>query len=114
MHVNARKRIGIKFTQGNTDANTGTCSWYINIFGDEEAQSLEELLIRKQNWGGIRLAASGTVVKGDQTFNVPPWAGRAHSVPSGKKAAEFDYRRLEVAMGGVHIMRVPSGVGLIK
>ena len=38
----------------------------------------------------------------------------AVSVPTGKKVTEYDYRRLEVAIGAVRMMRVPSGVGLIK
>jgi hypothetical protein len=45
---------------------------------------------------------------------IPPWAARAKAVPAGKKAAEHDYRLLEVAMGAVRFSRVPSGVGLIK
>ena len=38
----------------------------------------------------------------------------AASVPAGKKVTEYDYRRLEVAIGAVRMMRLPSGVGLIK
>ena len=38
----------------------------------------------------------------------------AASVPAGKKVTEYDYRRLEVAVGAVRMMRVPAGVGLIK
>eukprot|EP01036_Dinobryon_divergens_P035368 gene35368-45811_t len=37
----------------------------------------------------------------------------AASVPAGKKVTEYDYRRLEVAVSAVRMMRVPAGVGLI-
>jgi hypothetical protein len=33
--------------------NTGTCSWFVSLYGDDDASYLEELIIKKKDWPGV-------------------------------------------------------------
>lgn len=101
--------MGLDFTKGDHDKNTDTVTWYVKLFGTNDALELENLLLVKLNWPGIKLAAGSN--RADPP--IPPWAGRG-DIPNGKKAGTFDYTNFQVAISGAKISRCPSGIGLIQ
>lgn len=108
-HVEWRRKMGISFTKGAVDNNTATCSWMVRFYGTDDAKEMEDLLIKKRNWPGIKLAAG----RGGIIDPCPPWAGRG-DLPDGSKEHMKDYTGLQINVGGARIARVPQGVGLYR
>jgi hypothetical protein len=106
-HTEWRKRMGIDFTLGEIDENTETATWYVKFYGTKDAGEIEDLLIHKLDWGGIKLACSSAHPR------LPPWAGRG-PIPDGSKSFLPNYVALEVNVAGVRFSRVPHGVGTFK
>eukprot|EP01038_Epipyxis_sp_PR26KG_P013712 gene13712-18392_t len=108
-HIQWRRKMSIDFTKIHPDLNTDTCTWIIKIFNVADAYQLENLLIAKNNWSGIRLAA-GDVYREPA---LPPWAGR-EPIPDGSRDGVPDYTTLAVDAASIRIMRLPQGMGVIK
>ncbi len=108
-HIDWRRKMGIEFTQGEVDKNTDTTTWFMTMSGTNDVAEIEDLLIRKQNWPGIKLASGSNRTSPP----IPPWAGRGE-IPDGTKANQPDYSSLQVNIAGARFMRVPSGVGLLQ
>jgi len=108
-HVAWRKTIGLDFEQAGDDENTGTATWNVRIYGHEDAEQMEDLLIRKGNWSGIKLASGNDKV----SPKIPPWAGRG-PVPDGSPPLCIDYTLLQVNVAGARFKRLPNGVGAVK
>ncbi len=108
-HVSWRKSMGVKLTMIDTDSNTSTSTWLLELSGTDDVQEIEDALIQKRNWQGIKLA----VAYNRRDPPLPPWVGRGE-VPDGKNPTLPNYTGLEVNMLGVRIMRVPAGIGLYR
>ena len=106
-HEAWRRSMGLELIPAEEDANTETTTWEIRLYGTKDASEMEDLLIAKDDWQGIKLACESTYPK------LPPWAGRGN-VPDGSKEFMPDYSELLVNISGVRIMRVPHGVGTHK
>lgn len=106
-HRQWRKNMGLQITQGEVDLNTETSTWYVRFHGTKDAGEMEELLLKKDDWASIRLAAAS------KDRNLPPWAGRG-KIPDGSKSHETDYSALEVNIAGARIKRLQHGVGTEK
>jgi hypothetical protein len=92
-HIEWRKLMGVELTPGPEDKNTETRTWFVRFYGTEDCKQMEDLLIEKENWPGINLAA------GDSNTEppMPTWVGRDSQVPDGSKAnAKYDYRPHQV------------------
>lgn len=112
-HIAWRKSMGVELRKGETDKNTDTCSWYFRLHGTDDALLMEDLLIMKENWPGIKLAAGLRAVDGH--WMAPPWVGREKFVPDGSKVSDpTDYEPLQINIAGARLQRVPSGVGLYQ
>ena len=101
-YIEWRRMIGIELTIAEVDVNTETASWYVKIFGVSDAKHIEDLLIKKENWAGINLAAWS------KNPPLPPWAGRG-PVPDGSQSFIPDYTLLQVNVAGARFMRVAHG-----
>ena len=108
-HVAWRKTIGLKFEQLEVDENTGTAMLQVRLYGHEDADDMEDLLIAKDNWAGIRVACGNDKV----SPKIPPWAGRG-AVPDGSNPLLADYTLLQVNVAGARFKRLPHGVGTYK
>jgi hypothetical protein len=108
-HVEWRKKMGVHLSMVSTDKNTSTANWLLSISGTDDAQEIEDLLILKRNWQGIKMAC-GYKLKEPHT---PPWSGRG-DVPNGTNPTLPNYTGLEVNMLGVRIMRIPTGIGFYR
>lgn len=106
-HEKWRRSMGLELVAAEEDLNTETVTWEIRIFGTADAKEMEDLLVAKDDWQGLKLAC------GSQDPPLPPWAGRG-TVPDGSKPFLPDYTELLVNISGVRIMRVPHGVGTLK
>lgn len=107
-HVAWRKKMKVELKQGDVDRVTDTCSWHVKIGGTTDAQKIEDLLMVKENWPGIKLAA------GSSTGEIfPPWAGRG-DVPDGSNITLPNYSSRQANMIGARIKRVPTGVGTLQ
>lgn len=108
-NVVRRRNLGVELIQGAIDYTFNTSTWSMRLHGSDDVDEIEDLLMQKMNWAGIKLAL------GDDRRNppMPPWAGRG-DVPDGSTLAMPDYTHLTVNMLGVRIMRLPAGVGLAK
>lgn len=107
-HVAERKKMQIDLELCEVDTNSETATWRFKLSGSEDVDLIEDLLLQKMNWAGIKLAA------GDPQLSPPlvPWAGRG-ALPSGK-AYGIDYSLLQVNMLGVRVIRAPQGVGFSR
>jgi hypothetical protein len=105
-HRNWRRNMGVDIQRGEEDMNTGTANWYIRFYGTADAGEMEELLLKKDDWGSIKMACG-------RHPNLPPWAGRG-KIPDGKKAFDPDYTELQVNISGARISRRPHGTGTLK
>ena len=103
-----RKTIGMTFTMDEVDENTGTAVWYVRFHGMKDAAEMEDLLIKKDNWSGIKVACG---LPGPPA--IPPWAGRG-PIPDGSNPLLPDYSQLQVNVAGARFKRVPHGVGAYK
>ena len=108
-HIHKRKRrIGIQLIRQPIDSLFEfVCTWQLVIYGINDAKSIENNLVDKKDWAGIRLA-SHSPAKG-----LPPWVGRA-VVPVGISSRHADYSGLEVKIQSARIMRVPHGIGVYR
>jgi hypothetical protein len=102
-----RRNMGIDLQKGMEDKNTDTAAWYVRFYGTSDAGEMENLLLKKDDWGGLKLAC------GSATENLAPWAGRGQ-LPDGSKPFLPDYTKLQVNISGARLMRVPHGVGTFK
>jgi hypothetical protein len=110
-HLKRRKTMTINLVRGEIDQNTHTCIWHMKLSGTEDCYEIEDLLLLKENWSGIRLGAGRIdVVDGNR---IPPWAGR-DIPPDGSNLLLPDYSDYHVNMVGVLLKRVPKGVGLFQ
>eukprot|EP01039_Chlorochromonas_danica_P000636 gene638-691_t len=105
VHLIWRKTMKIEFNCCEVDSNTNTATWRCKLSGTDDVDLIEDLLLQKMNWAGIKLTA------GEPNLQPPvlPWAGRG-SLPDGK-IRQIDYYSLQVNMLGVRIVRAPHGVG---
>jgi hypothetical protein len=108
-HVEWRKKMGVHLTVIDTDKNTSTATWLLELSGTDDVQEIEDLLIQKRNWQGIKLACH--YEKRDPPL--PAWAGRG-DVPDGKNPTLPNYTGLDVNMLGVRVMRIPAGIGFYR
>jgi hypothetical protein len=108
-HVEWRKKMTVDLSMVSTDKNTSTANWLLSLSGTDDAQEIEDLLILKRNWQGIKMAC-GYKLKEPQ---IPPWSGRG-DVPNGTNPTLPNYTGLEVNMLGVRIMRIPTGIGFYR
>lgn len=104
--------MGIKFQKVSTDVNTDTSTWQIRLYGTSDAEELEQALVKKQDWAGIKVCA------GSNNPKLPPWTGRGR-VPDGNldgTHSEFepDYSLLQINVAGARFGRVENGVGTFK
>lgn len=108
-HVrNRKRRIGIQLIRQPLDhPNVSVCTWQLLLYGIDDAKSIENNLMDKKDWAGIRLA-SHSPARG-----LPPWVGRA-IVPIGTSSRHADYSGLEVKIQSARIMRVPHGAGVYR
>lgn len=103
-----RNTMGIDFTKISKDDNTSTCVWSVRLYGATDAEQLEDLLIEKDDWAGLKLACQC------DDPELPPWAGRGR-VPDGTLyKAEPDYSLLQVNVAGARLARVADGVGRLQ
>ena len=58
----------MQFTKGEVDRNTETATWFIRFYGTKDAQEMEDLLMKKDDWAAIKLA--------HHSSPLPPWAGK--------------------------------------
>jgi hypothetical protein len=110
-HIIWRKSIGMQLSIEEVDENTDTASWRVRFFGHKDALAMENLLIKKDNWAGIRVANSIPASK--DTPEAPPYAVRG-PLPDGSNPALPDYSGAAVNVAGARFMRVPHGVGSVK
>lgn len=92
-HIKWRKSMGVELTQGESDKNTDTCVWFIRLYGTSDAKEMEDMLIRKRDWPGIKLAL------GIHNANppIPSWISRDKYPPDGTKLSDpTDYRPRQV------------------
>jgi hypothetical protein len=47
--------MGIKFQKVSSDVNTDTSTWQIRLHGTSDAEVLEQSLVKKQDWAGIKV-----------------------------------------------------------
>eukprot|EP01032_Pedospumella_encystans_P022867 gene22867-25899_t len=105
-HNDWRRSMGVELIKGEEDKNTDTCTWFVRLYGTDDAKELEDLLIEKEDWPGIKLACG---VKNHDP-PIPPWTGRSTSPPDGSKVQDItDYTLLQVNIGGARIARIPAG-----
>jgi len=107
-----RKTIGMDFVLEDTDLNTDSATWRLRFYGHKDAMQMEDLLIQKNNWAGIRLACSGRNPEPNKP-PFPPYACRG-PLPDGTNPMLPDYSNLAVNVAGARFSRVPHGVGAIK
>ena len=97
--IQFRRRIGIKFIQISIDEKTQTSSWQVILSGVPGISFIEDQLVAKQDWSGIKLAQSLTNIKPP----LPTWTGRSRVPPN--------YEEMEIKMGNCFIERVAHGLG---
>ena len=107
-----RRTIGIDFTLEDTDKNTDTATWRLRFYGHKDALEMENLLIKKSNWAGIRVACGAPPPETGKP-PIPPYACRG-PLPDGSNPMLPNYDELAVNVAGARFMRVPHGVGAIK
>ncbi len=108
-HIAWRKKMGVQLRQTEIDRVTDSSTWIMTLSGTTDVQNIEDLLLKKENWPGIKLAAGKKT--GDKRF--PPWTGRG-AIPDGSNLTMPDYTYFQVNMIGVRILRVPKGVGVYR
>lgn len=101
-YIDWRKLIPITFSRGEIDKNTDISNWFVRFKGTSDAKELEDLLIKKDDWAGINIAA------GSKDPPLPPWVGRG-PVPDGSESFIPDYTLLQVNVAGARFSRVPHG-----
>lgn len=109
-HIAWRKTMGVNLERGEVDNNARTCMWHMTLSDAPDCQEIEDLLLMKQNWSGIKLATSFVDENGEK---IPPWAGRGDP-PDGSNLVMPNYSKYHVNMLGVTIERIPKGVGLYQ
>ena len=107
-HLLWRSRIGMKFEQAEIDENTSTATWHIRFYGTADAQEMEDLLIKKRDWSGIKLCA------GQSSPPLPILVTRGRIPDGTKNELDPNYTILNINMAGCRISRVPHGVGTYK
>lgn len=108
-HIEWRKKMGVHLKQTEIDKVTDTSTWIMTLSGTTDVQNIEDLLLKKENWPGIKVAAGKKT--GEKRF--PPWTGRG-PIPDGNNLTLPDYTYYQVNMIGVRILRVPKGVGVYR
>lgn len=108
MHISWRRMMEIDLQVGHVDDNTSTATWFVRLHGIADAAAVEDSLIKKDDWPGIRVACGSSEPK------LPIWVGR-NAMPVGKKSAyEPDYTLLQVNVAGARFLRLPHGIGTWK
>jgi len=108
--VQRRRRIGIEFDLLSVNDVARTASYHIRIFGVPNAADVEDRLVAKHDWGGIKLAMWCP------NPPMPCWVGRGRVPVLGsiRGKEEWDYSGLEVRVAGCQFVRTPHGVGTKK
>ena len=106
-HGQWRRLMGMELIQAEIDQNTETAVWEIHLYGTSDAHEIEDYLVAKDDWAGIKLAV------GSSDPPLPPWAGRG-VVPDGSKPFLPNYSELQVNISGARVMRLPHGIGTSK
>ena len=99
--------MGVHCEEGDTDEHSNTITWFVRFDGVNDARDMENRLLCKNDFAGIRLSC------GNKEKKIPPWVGRS-AVPDGSKANMPDHTPYQVNIAGVRIMRLPHGVGVLK
>jgi hypothetical protein len=102
-----RRQIGLHLFQVEVDANTDSCTWEMQLFGQSDYRLIEELLINKTDWQQIQLCCPSA------TPPLPPWVSKG-KIPDGSKEHMPDYTSLVVKMSAARLTRVAHGVGTKK
>ena len=110
-HILWRKSMGMDLHMEEVDENTQTSTWRIRFFGHNDALEMEDLLIKKDNWSGIRMATGSPAFEGKP--KIPPFACRG-PLPDGTNVLLPNYSGLAVNVAGARFFRIPHGVGAIK
>ena len=106
-----RRSIGMDLSIEDVDENTDTATWRVRLYGHKDALLMEDLLIKKDNWAGIRVA-NGIAETVDQPAH-PPYAIRG-PLPDGSNPALPDYTDVAINVAGARFLRIPHGVGSVK
>lgn len=107
-HLKWRANIGMKFEQVEIDENTSTAVWHVRFYGTTDAQEMEDLLIKKRDWSGIKLCA------GQSNPPLPILVTRGRIPDGTKNEIEPNYTLLNINMAGCRIARVAHGTGTYK
>ena len=94
--------------QGKVDVQSDRCTWIIEFDGVDK-DHYEDLVCKKLDWNGIRLA----VGEEDELRPREPYTGRG-AVPDGSKPFIPDLRDYIVNMYGVRVTRFEDGFGTYR
>ncbi|KAG5180116.1 hypothetical protein JKP88DRAFT_166949 [Tribonema minus] len=97
----ARRATPFALRRSAIDAARATCTYLITV-GGAAGPALEDALVAKRNWPGIKLAVAHA--------ENPAWAGRG-TVPDGSKAYLPCYTRHGANMRGAALCRLAHGFG---
>lgn len=106
-HRKWRRSMGMDFILSDIDQNTETATWEVRLFGSADAQKIEEIMVRKDDWQGLQLCCAIPEKK------LPPWVGRG-KIPDGSKPYMPDYSQHIVNISGSRLVRAAHGVGTVK
>jgi hypothetical protein len=110
-HHQWRRTMGLDIIKVDTDANTETSTYEIRLFGTKDAKYIENYLVKKDDYLGIKLACGG--LSDEDGSSYPPWCGRG-SVPNGNKPPLPDYTNRLIGISGMRLLRTIHGVGTNK
>ena len=106
-HQQWRASLGMTFIKSFVDQNTETAIWELRMYGSEDSKKIEEMMVHKEDWPGIKLCCAIPDKK------LPPWVGRG-MVPDGSKPYMPDYSNHIVNVSGIRLVRDAHGVGTVK
>jgi hypothetical protein len=108
-HHKWRRTMGLDILKVDEDANTETSTYEVHLFGTKDAKDIENALVAKDDYLGIKLACGSP----DPDYPFPPWCGRG-AVPNGSKPPLPDYTNLLIGISGMRLIRTIHGVGTNK
>lgn len=108
-HHKWRRTMGLDILKVDEDANTETSTYEVRLFGTNDAKEIENALVAKDDYLGIKLACGSP----DPDYPFPPWCGRG-AVPNGSKPPIPDYTSLVIGISGMRLVRTFHGVGTNK
>jgi hypothetical protein len=108
-HHKWRRTMGLDILKVDEDKNTETATYEVHLFGTKDAKQIEDYLVAKDDYLGIKLACGSQ----DPDSPFPPWCGRG-AVPNGTKPPLPDYTNLLIGISGMRLIRTIHGVGTNK